>query len=183
MNKEVKKSIIFIIFWLFGIVLIFDRLLANFSSVITFGTGVECGSIALGDINNDGALDLIVSGMDDTGSRRLDKYINDGTGNFSGPTSVGTGVHYSSIALGDIDNDGALDLIVTGTNDNSGRLDKYINDGTGNFSGPTSVGTGVHYSSVALGDINNDGALDLIVSGMDDTGSRKLDKYINDGTG
>ena len=157
-------------------------LLADFDSGTPFGTGVYYSSIALGDIDNDGDLDLIVTGYDGSG-RRLDKYINNGAGNFTG-TSFGTGVNSSSIALGDIDNDGDLDLIVAGNDGSGRRLDKYINDGAGNFSGPTSFGTIVYQSSIALGDIDNDGDLDLIVTGEDNgSAPHRLDKYINDGAG
>ena len=144
-----KRCAILIIFWFFSIALIFNNASANFSGPTPFGTGVTGSSIVLGDIDNDGDLDLIVTGKDNSGNYRLDKYTNDGSGNFSG-TSFGTGVSSGSIALGDIDNDGDLDLIVTGW-DASGnpRLDKYINDGSGNFSG-TSFGTGVRYSSCLL---------------------------------
>ncbi len=151
----------------------------NLSGPYSFGTGVGSSSIALGDIDNDSDLDLIVSGYG--GSYRLDKYINDGNGNLSGPSNFGIGVDDSSIALGDIDNDGDLDLIVSGYGGGKQKLDKYINDGNGNLSGPSSFGTGVEYSSIALGDIDNDGDLDLIVSGY--SGSYRLDKYINDGNG
>ena len=86
---------------------------------------------------------------------------------FGTRTNIGTGVDYSSIALGDIDNDGDLDLIVTGYSGSGYRLDKYINNGAGSFSGPTSFGTAVNNSSISLGDIDNDGDLDLIVTGYD----------------
>jgi len=98
---------------------------ADFGTRTNIGTGVDLSSIALGDIDNDGDLDLIVTGYDGSG-RRLDKYINNGAGSFSG-SSFGTGVYQSSIALGDIDNDGDLDLIVTGYSSIGRRLDRYRN--------------------------------------------------------
>jgi len=178
-----KKSVILILFWLFSIAIIFNKSYADFAGPITnWGIGVYLSSIALGDIDGDGDLDLIVSGNDGS-SHRLDKYTNNGAGNFTGPyTNWGIGVCESSIALGDIDNDGDLDLIVSGMDTNGGwRLDKYINN-TGNFLGPAPIGTGVQNSSIALADIDGDGDLDLIVSGYDGIGYR-LDKYINNGAG
>ena len=71
-----KKSVILIIFWLFSIVLIFNKSYANFSGPITnWGIEVKWSSIALGDIDADGDLDLIVTGWDGS-SYRLDKYTN-----------------------------------------------------------------------------------------------------------
>ncbi len=142
----------------------------------SFGEGLFNTSIALGDIDNDGDLDLIVTG-DDGGINKLHKYINDNSStNFSGPYSFGTGVQFGAVSLGDIDGDGDLDLIVSG----SGRLDKYINDGTGTFTG-TAFGTGVSISAQALGDVDNDGDLDLIIGGR--AGASTLKKYLNDGSG
>ncbi|MBN1898745.1 MAG: right-handed parallel beta-helix repeat-containing protein [Spirochaetes bacterium] len=140
-----------------------------------FGDGVRYSSIALGDINADSSLDLIATGYDSSWTPRLCKYINDGNGNFSGPTNFGTGLGYGSIALGDINNDGSLDLVVSG---NGVAIDKYINNGTGGFFGPTLIGSSMSYCSISLGDIDNDSDLDIIAAG-----SSRLEKYINDGKG
>ncbi|MBU1078597.1 MAG: VCBS repeat-containing protein, partial [Spirochaetes bacterium] len=133
----------------------------GFSSAEIFGEEVGFCSLALGDINADGYLDLVTSGEDS----RLDRYMNDGTGNFAGPFSFGTGVDRSSIALGDINNDGKLDLVVSGSNNTEGYvLKSYLNSG-GSFVQETSVGKGVHRGSLVLGDVDNDGDLDLLVTG------------------
>ncbi len=147
------------------------------------GTGVRDGCVVLGDIDGDGDLDLIASG-NGGGVNRLDRYINDGTGDFTNSIKAfGIGITRSSIALGDIDNDGDIDLIITGYDGSGYRLDKYINDGSStNFAGPFPFGIGIDIGSIALGDINADGNLDLIVSGWNGS-SGTLNKYINDGTG
>ena len=62
---------------------------------------------------------------------------------FSGPTNFGTPVYVGSMSFGDVDNDGDLDFIATGTNAGVYRLDKYINIGGGSFTGPNAFGTGV----------------------------------------
>jgi hypothetical protein len=136
---------------------------AQFNQGTDLGVGVDNGSMKLGDIDNDGDLDLVVAGRQDQGNKRLDKYINDGSGHFSAPIPFGIPVGWErvSIELGDIDNDGDLDLIVSG----DGRLDLYKNNGTGDFGNAIPFGIGVQLSSIALGDTDNDGRLDLIVSG------------------
>lgn len=157
-----------------------------FSGPVTFGTGVSVSSIALGDIDSDDDLDLLVTGWDGS-SYRLDKYMNNGLGDFITPISFGTGVggqfyKGSSITLGDIDSDGDLDLIVTGWDGSTERLDKYINDGSGNYSEALPFGLGVEGGSIALGDIDSDGDLDLIESGWG-TGTDQLIKYFNNSIG
>ncbi len=145
--------------------------------------GVFRSSIVLGDINNDGYLDLIVTGDAGSSVRHLDTYINDTTGNLVHITSFGPPVMYSSIALGDINNDGYLDLIVTGNRVEGAVLNSYTNNGAGISLTPQFFGIGVMFSSIIFGDIDNDGDLDLIVSGDDGFGGNRLDRYFNDGTG
>ncbi|MBU1078214.1 MAG: VCBS repeat-containing protein [Spirochaetes bacterium] len=149
----------------------------NFYENRNIGTGFFSPSIVLQDLNNDTFPDIVVSGAEfwmGFGTKYLYRYMNDGSGNFTFAENIGTGVCHSSLALGDIDNNGTVDLIAAG----DGRLDRYLNDGTGNFGPGQSIGTGVDYCSIALGDINNDNYLDLVVSG-----SGTLVQYINDGTG
>ena len=71
------------------------------------------------------------------------------------------GVGYSSVAWGDYDNDGDLDLILTGDTNGGNRLAKiYRNNGNNTFTDQTSIVlTGVDNSSVAWGDYDNDGDL------------------------
>ncbi len=65
------------VFGLFNIALICNKSYATFTEPYTnWGTGVYWSSISLGDIDNDGDLDLIVTGEDSGNNPRLDKYIN-----------------------------------------------------------------------------------------------------------
>jgi len=156
-------------------------------------TGVGLSSVALGDIDNDGDLDLIATGCNNasdpnlcTGNIIIKVYINDGSTLTENSTWQGnlTGVGPGSIALGDIDNNGKLDLVIKGTS-SSGYISKvYINDGSTLTENSTWQGnlTGVGRSgSISLGDADNDGDLDLDLTGYD--GSNENAKiYTNNGT-
>jgi uncharacterized repeat protein (TIGR01451 family) len=141
-------------------------------------TPVHRGSVAWGDYDNDGDLDILLTGEDSGGNRLSKVYRNDGP---SGFTDIGvglTGVRYSSVAWGDYDNDGDLDILLTGES-GSGYVSKvYRNDG-GTFTDRGAGLTGVYVSSVAWGDYDNDGDLDILLTGA--TGSIAVSKvYRND---
>ena len=75
---------------------------------------VQTGSVAWGDYDNDGDLDILLTGREYTG--RISKiYRNNGDNTFTEQTSISlTGVGSGSVAWGDYDNDGDLDILLTG---------------------------------------------------------------------
>src|SRR6185503_18528917 len=98
-------------------------------------TGVSSGSAAWGDYDNDGKLDLLITGT--TGSAASTRlYHNDGGNSFSFvPTSLAASER-GAAAWGDVDGDDDLDVVLTGCTDDacSGRLaELYHNDGGGTF--------------------------------------------------
>jgi len=150
--------------------------------------GVTRGSITLGDVDNNGTLDLVVSGFDTTRTRRLIVFKNNGTGTFvqdSEPLGPNKGVFCAYVALGNIDKDADLELAVMG-GDVTRRLIIFENDGNGNFtvdSEPLGLGKGVFEGALAFGDIDDDGTLDLAVTGNGETGLSTLKIFLNDGKG
>lgn len=137
-------------------------------SNITF-VDVALSSLAWGDYNNDGKLDLLVTGRSTNGFvSKL--YKNNGDDSFTEQTQINLKpVSQGSVAWGDYDNDGYLDILLTGT---SGFLRTeakiYRNNGDDSFTEQSHIKlTGVYHSSAAWGDYNNDGYLDIVLTGYD----------------
>lgn len=131
---------------------------------------------AWADYDNDGFLDLFLPTADAAANSHCYLYRNNGNGTFSQAINAGPIVTdlASSIgcAWGDYDNDGKIDLFVTGARGTSqpaapNRL--YHNNGNGTFSLATNAGSIVtdtgYMDGCAWGDYNNDGYLDLVVMG------------------
>ncbi len=127
----------------------------------------EDWACAWGDFNNDGRLDLIVSG----GGHPIFLYRNDG-GYFS-EVGAAAGLAYDpntrahGLAWGDYDGDNWLDLYVSYGFSTASIL--YHNNRDGTFTNVTNQ-AGMEFSPVGLGtgtawaDYNNDGLLDLLVA-------------------
>ena len=121
------------------------------------------GSAIWGDYDGDGDLDVALAGIDDSNNYLTGIYRNDG-GKF---VSIGANLPQvtGDLAWGDYDKDGDLDLAISGhgTACPSGITRIYRNDG-GTFIATDLVKlTG--YGSIAWGDYDNDGDLDLAFSG------------------
>ena len=94
------------------------------------------GACAMADIDNDGDLDLLITGKDgDLNNDRTTLYSNDGLGNFTEITQSSLSIltDSGSIAFADTDGDGDQDLLLTGRNSSTYYAHFYLNDGSGNF--------------------------------------------------
>ncbi len=114
---------------------------------------------AIGDFNNDGKQDLAIT---NTGSNNVSIRLGNGSGGFSGTTTIAVGTSPYSVAVGDFNGDGKQDLVTA--NYNSNNVSILMGDGSGGFTSGGTVTVGTKPYFVALGDFNNDGKQDLVTA-------------------
>ena len=133
----------------------------NLAAGPTFPTGASPYSLAVVDFNLDGHEDLAVP---NTGSDNISLLAGNGDGTFDATTffdSSTTGFFLRS-AVGDVDRDGRLDLLVTDRA--AGQLRFYKGDGAGGFAPPAlSPGFASDSGGFAVADFTGDGVLDVLV--------------------
>jgi hypothetical protein len=125
--------------------------------------GVDPLSVAVGDFNGDGKLDMAVA---NSGDSNLTILLGNGDGTFTpaaqSPTAVSNG-NSMSLAVGDFNRDGKLDLAVANGESNSVTI--LLGNGDGTFTQTSSSpATGLTPGAVAVGDFNGDGKLDFAVA-------------------
>jgi len=145
-------------------------------------------AVAMGDVDGDGDLDVIVgNGFDGIGvQNRL--YLNAGGGNFFDATAQlpPDVIDTAALALGDVDGDGDLDILVGNGDRFLGAQETnqlYLNDGSGVFSdaGALIPQEAQNTTAVVLGDVDGDGDLDALIGNSGYPWLSRL--YLNDGSG
>ena len=121
--------------------------------------------VALGDLNGDGKLDVVVTNFNSlatTFGGGVSIFFGNGDGTFQPPVFYSTGKNPTAVAIGDLNGDGKPDLVVTDVT--SGNVSVMLNTGAGAFAAPVQVATGPYPNSVAIDDINRDGHNDVVVT-------------------
>ncbi len=143
----------------------------------TFGAAVRyttelnySNNMAVGDINNDGIVDVVTTGLGG-GSGKTSIFLGVGDGTFTKFATYTAELNNSfNITLGDINNDGNLDIFSSGYDAVSGKLTVRLGNGDGTFSASTSITAANGFETPQLADLNNDGNLDYVVVGANSGG-------------
>lgn len=147
----------------------------SFTTEATLSVGSAARGIALGDLDEDGDLDLVVVNQS-ANTLNLLKNPTEGGGSWQVYDTKATGGSPFNVALADIDGDAHLDIAVTNV---GGTVSLYKGDGSGGFADQVSISSGTAPTGLALGDLDADGRPELVVANEGDD-RIKIFKNTND---
>ena len=119
--------------------------------------------LAVGDVNNDGRIDFVVVNASSTGEGSISVFLGNGDGTFAPKPPFPAGANSpSSVVIAHLDADGRPDLAVSYRDVAKAAI--FWGNGDATYGPISSFDVGPASSSVAVGDINSDGLLDLAVA-------------------
>ncbi|TVS21217.1 MAG: VCBS repeat-containing protein, partial [Planctomycetaceae bacterium] len=133
--------------------------------------GANPRAVVVADVNGDGILDLISANyQDDT----VSVLLGNGDGTFEGHETFNVGKNPTSVAVADVNGDGVPDLVTANegvltnsfTANETSSVSVLLGRGDGTFEpDATYAALGWKPETLAVGDINGDGLLDLVTAG------------------
>ena len=149
----------------------------TFASAVNFNVGTKPDSVAVGDFNADGKLDLATG---NTSSDNVSVLLGNGNGTFAAAVNYAAGDGAGSVSVGDFNADGKLDLVTANTATGANSVSVLLGNGNGTFVAAVPYAVGTKPAAVAVGDVNNDTKLDLAVA---NSGTSTISVLLGNGNG
>ncbi len=142
----------------------------TFQAAVNYPASYGPSSIAVGDFNGDGNPDLVVanaaSADSGAGGTTISVLFGNSDGTFQAPVSYTSGPEPFYVAVGDLNNDGILDIVAT--NSSSDTISLFLGNGNGTFQVPVEYTVGTQPIFVTAADLTHSGLLDLVVTNDND---------------
>ncbi|HET9315786.1 MAG TPA: VCBS repeat-containing protein, partial [Vicinamibacteria bacterium] len=142
---------------------------AEFLRAPAHPTGLAPQEAALADMDGDGDLDVVTVDLQDQEAGTVSIALGDGAGRFGAPTSYPVGAGSAWLAVGDLNQDGRPDVVVSNTQaQDASAITVYMNAGNGTLVSPHALPAtpNAQPQGVAIADWNGDGNADVAVALM-----------------
>ena len=149
--------------------------------IVSFFTNNLPVDLAIGDLNDDGWVDIVCANLDFGNVSNVGVLLGSGNGNFAAPNTIDVGGRPDGVLLNDFDNDEDLDIVVCNS---TGPISYVENFGNGNFefthfvTDPTAITT-----RLKTLDVNQDFIPDLVATNYVDDIGTFLTFFIGNGDG
>ncbi|MFZ4707576.1 MAG: C10 family peptidase, partial [Bacteroidales bacterium] len=152
-----------------------------FSDITINLLGFRTGAVAWGDFDNDGDLDLALSGIYNANNQRKTIIYRNDNGQFTEILANLPGVNLGTLDWGDFDRDGDLDLLLSGSLGTVYDIrTKIFRNDQGTFTDLNTWQIPGSYRGFAKWiDIDADGSLDIIMGGFLDYPPRGVKFFLN----
>ena len=156
--------------------ILFGNGTGSFSGPSYLPPGPGVARVAVSDFNGDSDPDLVL-----THGNNIAILLGAPGGTFNAPTYFAAAAY--AAAVGDFNGDTRQDLAVTSSSPNPAAVSILLGDGTGSFTGPTSLAAGSGLTSLVVSDFNGDSNRDLAVANMNNQAVGTVLILLGDGTG
>ncbi len=167
---------------------------SSFATAVDFATGIGPNAVSIGDVDGDNKLDLVVANEGGGSGISISVFQNQATAgvidasSFAPKVDFTTGTLPAAVEFGDLDGDGKPELVVSNTNSN--KISVFKNNATvgtinsSTFAPKVDFDTNTFPWGLAIGDINGDGKLDVMVanSGVSAAGVATVSVFGNQAT-
>jgi hypothetical protein len=142
----------------------------SFNAPVTVTTGGMPNQVIATDLNGDGKPDLVLADMSSTGSAIVLLADPANPGKFLAPVSLATAGPTPSVAVGDLNGDGAPDIVAATADSagNNGSVYVFLQNPAkrGTFMAPAIYPAGAQPQSVKIMDVNGDHLPDIVVANL-----------------